>query len=160
MTDPTPSDAPVVPATTAPAAPVVAAPAPAPRKSKALGVFALILGLGACIGDLVLIGIAIAGVVGIAQSVTGGNFDITNPSSLLAGLAGFAFIAFLGFWVGIVVAALAVLLGIIAAVKNRGRAAGIFGAVFGFLVLVSHVSIALTILGSAETLSQLNGLAT
>jgi hypothetical protein len=163
MTDPTPSDAPVVPATPA-AAPAAAAPAAAPavvteapRKSKALGVFALLLGLGAFIGDIVLIGIAIAGAIGVAQSVSGGNFDF---STLLAGFAGFAFIAFIGFWVGIGVAALAMLLGIIAAVKNRGRAAGIFGAIFGLLVLISHLSVAATILGSAETLNQLNGLGT
>ena len=164
MTDPTPSDAPVVPATPA-AAPAAAAPAAAPavaaeaapRKSKALGVFALFLGLIAFIGDIVLIGIGVAGAIGVAQSVSGGNFDF---STILAGFAGFAFIAFIAFWIGIGVAALAMLLGIIAAVKNRGRAAGIFGAIFGLLVLISHLSVAATILGSAETLSQLNGLGT
>lgn len=155
MTDPTPSDAPVAPATSAAAAPVVVAEAP--RKSKALGVFALLLGLIAFIGDIVLIGIGVAGAIGVAQSVSGGNFDFTT---ILAGFAGFAFIAFIAFWIGIVVAALAMLLGIIAAVKNRGRAAGIFGAIFGLLVLISHLSVAATILGSAETLSQLNGLGT
>jgi hypothetical protein len=156
MTDPTPSDAPVVPAATA-AAPAAVPAAPAPRKSRGLGIFALILGLGAFIGDLVLLGIAVAGVVSIAQSVSGGNFEF---STLLAGFAGFGFIAFIGFWVGIVVAALAMLLGIIAAVKNRGRAAGIFGAIFGLLVLISHLSVLVTVLGSGDLLNTLNGLAT
>lgn len=156
MTDPTPPDAPVVPA--APAAVPATVPAvDAPRKSRALGIFALILGLGAFIGDIVLIVTAIVGAVGVAQSVSAGQFDFTT---LLAGFAGFAFIAFLGFWVGIVVAALAILLGIIAAVKNRGRAAGIFGAILGLLVLISHLIVLATVAGSGDLLSQLNGLGT
>jgi hypothetical protein len=153
MTDPTPSDAPVVPAAPAAAPAVVAAP----RKSRGLGVFALILGLLAFIGDIVLIGIGIAGAVNVAQSVTNGTLDL---STLLLGFGGFIFIAFIALIVGLIVAVLAILLGIIAAVKNRGRVQGIFGAIFGFLVLFSHGSVLLTILGSGDLLSQLNGLGT
>jgi hypothetical protein len=153
MSDLTPAETPAPPATTAaaPAASVVPAEAVRP-KSKALGVFALILGLIAFIGDIVLIVIAIVGAVGIAQSVSGGTFDITT---LLLGLGGFIFIAFIALIVGLIVAALAVLLGLIAAIKNRGRAAGIFGVVFGVLVLFTHVSVLLSFLGSGDLLSQL-----
>jgi hypothetical protein len=160
MTDPTTPQPPAVPATPpATAAPdSVAVPAAAePRKGRGLGIFALILGLGAFIGDIVLLGIAIAGAAAAFSNVSAGNFDFTT---ILAGLAGFAFIAFIGFWVGILVAALAMLLGIIAAVKNRGRAAGIFGAIFGLLVLISHLTILATVLGSGDLLSTLNGLGT
>ncbi|MEO8263015.1 MAG: hypothetical protein ABI566_10645, partial [Pseudolysinimonas sp.] len=126
MTDLTPADTPAPPATTAaPAAPVVVTETARP-KSKALGVFALILGLIGFIGDIVLLGIGIAGAVGIAQSVSGGTFDVTT---ILLGLGGFIFIAFIALIAGVVVGALAVLLGLIAAIKNRGRAAGIFGVV-------------------------------
>jgi len=157
MTDPTPpaSTPAAVPATVPATEAAVAVPVPAPRKSKGLGVFALILGLLAFVGDLVLIGIGVAGAAAAFSSVTGGNFDFTT---IIAGFAGFAAIAFIGFWVGLGVAALAMLLGIIAAVKNRGRAAGIFGAIFGLFVVISHVGILLTILGSGDTISQLNGL--
>jgi len=137
MTDPTPSDALVVPA--------------APQK-KGLGIFALILGLLAFLGDIVLLIIAIVGVVGAAQSISGGNYDIAH---LLLGFGGFIFIAFIGLIGGLIVAALAILLGIIAAVKRRGRAQGVTGAVLGFLVLFTHGSVLLTVLGSGDLLSQI-----
>ena len=152
MTDPTPA----VPAT--PAASSAVTPVPAnPPKGKGLGVFALVLGLLAFIGDIVLLVVAVIGAVGLASSVSNGNFDL---STLLIGLGGFVFIAFISLIVGLIVAVLAILLGIIAAVKNRGRAQGIVGAVFGFLVLFTHGSVLATILGSGDLLSQLNGLGT
>ncbi len=153
MTDPTP-DVPAVPA--APAAEVSPAPVATPR-GKGLGVFALILGLLAFLGDIVLIGIGIAGAINLFQSVSTGNFDI---STILLGFGGFIFIAFIGLIVGLIVAVLAILLGIIAAVKNRGRAQGIVGAVFGLLVLFTHGSVLATIFGSGDLLSQINGLGT
>lgn len=156
MTDPTPADAPVVPAAPVADAAVVPAAAPAP-KGKGLGIFAMILGLLAFIGDIVLLIIAVVGFVGLASSVTGGTFDL---SSLLLGLGGFLFIAFISLIGGLIVAALAILLGIIAAVKNRGRGQGIFGAILGFLVLFTHGSVLLTILGSGDLISQINGLGT
>ncbi|MEO8095169.1 MAG: hypothetical protein ABI632_09560 [Pseudolysinimonas sp.] len=187
MTDPIPSDAPVVPAAdvvpAAPAADVVpAAPAPdvvpaapaadvvpaapaadvvpvaaemAPRKSHGLGIFALLLGLLAFFADIALIVFAIVQVAAIAN-----NFDIStfNPQTILLGLAGYAAIALIAFFVGFGVAVLAILLGIIAAVKNRGRAAGIFGAIFGLLVLASHLIVLGTIAGSGSLISQIPGL--
>jgi hypothetical protein len=149
MTDPTPA---------VPAPQGAVAPAPAnPPKGKGLGIFALILGLLAFIGDIVLIIIGVAGAVSVATSLSSGNFDI---STLLLGFGGFIFIAFIGLIVGLIVSILAILLGIIAAVKNRGRVQGVFGAIFGFLVLFTHGSTLLTILGSGDLLSQLNGLGT
>jgi hypothetical protein len=156
MTDPTPSDASTpaavpatVPATeTAVATPVVVAPA----RGKGLGRFALILGLLAFVGDIVLVVIALVGAASAFSSITGGNFDFTT---IIAGLAGFAAIAFIGFWVGLGVAALAVLFGLIAAITNRGRAAGIVGLILGILVLISHIGLLATIAGSGDTISQL-----
>jgi hypothetical protein len=155
MTDLTPSDTPAVPATPAAATPAPVVVEAARPKGKGLGVFALILGLLAFIGDIVLLGIAIAGAVGVSQQVQGGTFDLTT---LLAGLGGFIFIAAIGLFGGLLVAFLAALLGIIAGVKNRGRAAGITGAILGILVLFTHLSVLVTILSSAGAISQLGTL--
>jgi len=159
MTDPTPADAPVVPATAVPAAAVPAADyavAPvttdAPRRSRGLGRFALILGLLAFFGDLVLI------VVGIVQLVSlFSGFDVSQlfTSATLAAAAGFFALAFIVFWAGIVVGGLAVLLGLIAAITDRGRAPGIVGLIFGLLVLITHIGIGLSILGAGSGISNL-----
>jgi hypothetical protein len=132
MTDPTPSDAstPVaVPATVPATETAVAAPAAAPAKGKGLGRFALVLGLLAFIGDIVLIVIAFIGAASAFSSITGGNLDF---GSILAGL-----------------------LGLIAAITNRGRAPGIIGLILGILVMISHFSVLGAIAGSGDTLSQL-----
>lgn len=126
-----------------------------PPKGKGLGIFALILGLLAFIGDIVLIVIGIIGAFSFVQSLSGGNFDF---SAILLGFGGFLLIAFIGLIVGLIVAALAVLLGIIAAVKNRGRAQGVFGAILGFLVLVTHGSFLATLAGSGDLISQVGSL--
>jgi hypothetical protein len=159
MTDPTPIDATppaavpaTVPATeTAVAAPVAAAPA----RGKGLGRFALVLGILAFVGDIVLIVIALVGAAGAISSISGGNFDFTT---IIAGLAGFAAIAFIGFWIGLGLAFFAGLFGLIAAITNRGRAAGIIGLILGLLVLISHVSVLGAIAGSGDAISQLGGI--
>ena len=156
MTDPTPADAPIVPA--APAGAVATeSTIPAAPKGRGLGIFALILGLLAFIGDIVLIVIAIVGAVGLASSVQAGTFDLT---SLLLGLGGLIFAAFIALIGGLIVAALAILLGIIAAVKNRGRVQGVIGTILGLLVLLTHIGILATFLGSGDLMSTLNGLGT
>jgi len=154
MSDLTPAETPVAPAVPAaaePAAPVVVS-APPVRKSGALGAFALILGLIAILGDLTVIVIAIVQIVNLFS-----NFDVSLifTASGLTALAGFLAIAFIVFWGGIVVAALAVLLGFIAAIKNRGRVAAIFGIVFGILVLITHIGIGLSSLGAGSGISNL-----
>lgn len=142
---------PAVPAP--PAGAPVAAPAAVPaRKGRGIGVFALILGLGAFLADVGIVAFAIGQVLNLAQ-----NFDL---GSLLAGLAGFVFLAFIGFWLGLFVAVLAIVLGIVAAVKNRGRIAGILGAILGLLVLASHLIVLAVVSGSSDLLSNLNGIGT
>ena len=87
MTDPIPSDAPVVPAAPAAAPAVVAAP----RKSRGLGVFALILGLLAFIG----VGAGLAASFALTRFLSSQLFGVsaTDPltfggvSLLLAGVA-------------------------------------------------------------------------
>lgn len=155
MTDPTPSDATppaAVPATVPATETAVAAPAPAPARGKGLGRFALVLGILAFVGDIVLIIIAFVGAASAFSSLTGGNIDF---GSILAGLAGFAVIAFGGFWIGLDIAFLAALLGLIAAITNRGRAAGVVGLILGILVMISHFAILGAIAGSGDTISQL-----
>jgi hypothetical protein len=153
MTDLTPSDAPTpVPAPAEPvAAPMVVADQPV-RKSHALGIFALILGLIAFLGDVAVIVLGIVQVVSLFS-----NFDVSQlfSSSTLTAFGGFIAIALIAFWVGIVVAGLAVLLGLIAAIKNRGRAAGIVGLIFGLLVLITHIGILLSILGAGVNIANL-----
>jgi hypothetical protein len=143
MTDPTPA----VPAVPAAPAGEVAPVATNPPKGKGLGVFALILGLLAFLTDLGVLGFAVAQIVSLAQS-----FDW---ASLALGFGGFIVFAFIAFWGGIVVGALAVLLGIIAAVKNRGRGAGIFATILGILVLGSHLIVGFAIAGSGQLLTGL-----
>ena len=53
---------------------------------------------------------------------------------------------------------LALLLGIIAIAKNRGRIAGVFGVIFSLLVLITHGSVALAIAQSGQALSGFSGL--
>lgn len=148
MTDPTPS-VPAVPSTPDSA---VAPLETAPAKGKGLGVFALILGLLAFVGDIVVF---IAAIVQAASVIS--NFDPTNLSSIALGLAGFAFVVFIAFIAGLAVGLLAVLLGLIAAIRNRGRVAGIFGVIFGGLVVLSRIIVFAT---TGDLISQISNLAT
>ncbi|MCU1417325.1 MAG: hypothetical protein JWP32_1499 [Schumannella sp.] len=154
MTDLTPAETPATPAVPAaaePAAPVVVQTAPV-RKSGALGGFALILGLLAFFGDVAVLVIGIVQVVSLFS-----NFDVSQlfTTTNLGALGAFLVIVGIVFWVGLVVAALAVLLGFIAAIKNRGRVAAIFGIIFGILVLITHLGIGFTVLSAGTGLSNL-----
>ena len=153
MTDLTPAETPATPAVPAadPAASAVVVAPPA-RKSGALGGFALILGLIAFLGDVAVLVIAIVQIVSLFS-----NFDISQllSASTIGPLAAFLAIATIAFWGGLVVAALAVLLGFIAAIKNRGRVAAVFGIIFGILVLVTHLGIAFTLLSAGSGISNL-----
>ncbi|MGN6501296.1 MAG: hypothetical protein ACTHKX_00130, partial [Pseudolysinimonas sp.] len=113
MSDLTPAGAPVPPAV--PTASEAGAPAVvevAPRKSKGLGIFAMILGLLAFLGDLVIVIVTVVQVVGVVA-----NFDVSNIFSTggLAALGAFLALLFIAYWGGLVVSGLAVLLGLIAA---------------------------------------------
>lgn len=145
MSDLTPAGTPVPPAV--PTAPEAGAPAVvevAPRKSRGLGIFAMILGLLAFFGDLVIVIVTVVQVVGVVA-----NFDVSNIFSGggLAALGAFLALLFIAFWGGLVVSALAVLLGLIAAISGRGRAQGVVGLIFGLLVFVSHLVVGISLLG-------------
>jgi hypothetical protein len=145
MSDLTPAGAPVPPAVpTAPEAGASAVVEVAPRKSRGLGIFAMILGLLAFLGDLVIVVITVVQVVGVVA-----NFDVTNLFSTggLAALGAFLALLFIAYWGGLIVSALAVLLGLIAAITGRGRAQGVVGLVFGLLVFLSHLVLGLSLLG-------------
>lgn len=161
MTDLTPTDpapaVPAVPVADAPAAPVVVpATAPdgvvapvevAPHRSRGLGRFALFLGIIAFLGDIGVLVFAVIQVASFAQTL-----DVQNGLTLLAGFAALAFIIF---WAGIIVGGLAVLLGLIAAISNRGRAPGIVGLILGLLVLLSHIGVGLAVLSAGSGISNL-----
>ncbi|MBX3194343.1 MAG: hypothetical protein KF727_04500 [Microbacteriaceae bacterium] len=141
------------PAATPAVAPATATPVPAataPRKGRGLGVFALILGLLAMLGDILVLV-----VIGVQIASLASNFDWTTLAASFAGVAILAIAAFFG---GFLVSALAILLGIIAAVKNRGRAAGVVGAILGFLVFISHLVVAITLAGAGSAISGIPGL--
>jgi len=148
MTDVTPPPAPqtAVPADSAavPAAPAAppAETAPVRRKGRFPGVASLILALLAVVGDIAVFVIAIVGIASFASSFDPSTLDFSSGLTAFFGFAAFAAIAF---WGGVIVAGLALLLGIIAIVSNRGRIPGIFGTIISILVLLTHLSIALAI---------------
>lgn len=164
MTDPTPAVPEVPAAAEVPAVPAAAAQTPAvpagagavattaaaaPRKGRGLGIFALVLGILGVLGDLM---VAIA--LGAQIASLAGGFEWT---SLLTAFLSVAFLGFIAFFGGLVVGGLALLLGIIAAVKNRGRVAGVFGAILGFLVLGSHLIILILIAAAGSAVSGVPG---
>ena len=153
MTDVTPppaapSEPPAVPVATPTEVEVVAPK----KKSGALGGFALILSILAILGDIVVI---VFGVVTLATAVNGFDMSTFEFGPILAALGAFAAIAVFAFFGGLILGALALLLGIIAIVKARGRVAGVFAVIFSILVLISHGSVALAIAQTGDSLSNL-----
>lgn len=155
MTDVTPPPPAAEPAAT-PAVPaatstdvVVEAPK---KKSGALGGFALVLAIIAILGDLVVI---IFGVVTLATAVNGFDLSTFEFGPILAALGAFAAIAVFAFFGGMILAVLALLLGLIAAIKGRGRVAGVFAIIFSILVLITHGSIALAIAQTGDSITNL-----
>lgn len=153
MTDVTPPPAPQTPAVPATAsAEVAAAETPVAKKGSGVGIASLLLALLAVIADLAIIVFAVISVASIVSNFDASSFEV---SSVLAALGGAAVLAAIGFFGGIVVALLALLLGIIAIAKNRGRVAGVFGLIFSILVLVTHGSVILAIAQSGAALTGL-----
>jgi hypothetical protein len=111
------------------------APAPAPRR-RGIGTAAFVLGLLAILGDLIGLIVAFFTLLG---AVTHIGETLTNVDNSLGAFLGVIILEFIVFFGGILFAALAVILGIVAAVRNRGRVLGIFGVIFGVVVLVSHI---------------------
>ncbi len=155
MTDVTPSPAPQSPAVPAAASTEVAAVAPVEKKGSGVGIASLLFAILAVIADLAIFVFALVTIVSVINNFDFANFDIPT---IVAGLGAAAFVAIVGFFGGIVLALLALLLGIIAIVKNRGRVAGVFGVIFSILVLITHGSVALGIAQSGEAISGITGL--
>ncbi len=96
------------------------------------------LGLLAILGDLIGLIVAFFTVLGAIGNL--GQILTTNVDNSLGAFLGVVILAFIVFFGGILFAALAVILGIVAVVRNRGRVLGIFGVIFGLVVLVSHIA--------------------
>ena len=153
MTDVTPPPAPQSPAV--PAAESTEVAPVEKKKGSGPGVASLLLSLLAVIADLVILVFAIVTLVSLFS-----NFDFANLEwgTILAGLGAAAFVTVIGFFGGIVLALLALLLGIIAIASKRGRVAGVFGVIFSILVLITHGSILLGIAQSGDAISGITGL--
>ena len=113
-----------------------------PKKSGALGGFALFLAILAIIGDIVVFILAVISVVTIVGNINTETFDV---STIVAGLGAFAVVAVVGFLGGFVLALFSILFGAIAIAKRRGRVAGIVAVILSVLVLITHGSLALTL---------------
>lgn len=123
-------------------APVVVATS---RKRRGFGIASFVLGLLAILGDLAVV---IAGLVAL------GSF-----ADDLEGGLGFAFIVLLAsivaFWGGLVLAVLAIVFGIIALVRNRGRVLAVAGIVLAAITAAVNVTVGVQLLFNADGLSQL-----
>jgi len=118
------------------AAPGVVAPT---RRRRGIGAAAFVLGLLAIFGDLIGIVVGLVTVLGAI-----GNLDqilTTNIDSSLGAFLGVIIVELIVFFGGILFGGLAVILGIVAAARNRGRVLGVFGVIFGLVVLLSHVAL-------------------
>jgi hypothetical protein len=149
MTDVTPPPVPQSPDVPAAASTEVA---PVEKNSSGVGIASLLLSLLAVLADIAIFVFAVVTVVSLFS-----NFDLASFEwgTIVASLGATALVALIGFFGGIALALLALLLGIIAIAKNRGRVAGVFGVIFSLLVLITHGSIALGIAQSGEAVTGL-----
>ncbi len=149
MTEVTPPPAPQTPAVPD-AAPTEVAKVE--KKGSGVGIASLLFAILAVIADLAILVFAVVTIATIFANFDFANFEI---STLFAGLGAAAIVAVIGFFGGIILALLALLLGVIAIAKNRGRVAGVFGVIFSILVLVTHGSVALAIAQSGDAVTNL-----
>jgi len=98
-----------------------------------------VLGLLAILGDLIGVAIALFALMGALGNV--GQILSTNIDNSLGALLGVVVVELIVFFGGILFGGLAVILGIVAAARNRGRVLGVFGVIFGLVVLLSHVAL-------------------
>lgn len=129
------------------ATPLPAVAPVATHRRRGLGAAAFVLGLLAILGDLIGVTVALFTLLG---AVTNLGQTFTNIDSSLGALFGVIVLEFLVFFGGILFAVLAVILGIVAAARNRGRVLGIFGVIFGVAVLLTHVALGITIATSGN----------
>jgi hypothetical protein len=155
MTDVTPPPAPQSVAVPADASTEAATVATVEKKGSGPGVASLLLSLLAVLADIAIFVFAVVTVVSLFS-----NFDLATFEwgTIVASLGAAAIIGVIGFFGGIALALLALLIGIIAIAKNRGRVAGVFGVIFSILVLITHGSIALGIAQSGEAIGGVSGL--
>lgn len=109
------------------------AAAPRPAKSKALGMIAFFLALGVFVVSIIVS--ALNGVAAAPFADTSGNgfnynadFSSSDPAEVAVGLATMAHLL-----IGSLAGLAALVLGIIAAVSNRGRGFGVAAAIIAFL---------------------------
>lgn len=122
------------------------APTAAPRR-RGIGAAAFVLGLLAILGDLIGITVALFTLLG---AMTNLGQTLTNVDNSLGAFLGVIILEFAVFFGGILFAVLAVILGIVAAARNRGRVLGIFGVIFGLAVLVTHLVLGITVATSGN----------
>ncbi|MES1212081.1 MAG: hypothetical protein ABUT11_00890 [Leifsonia sp.] len=125
-----------------PAVAPAAAPLATPARRRGIGAAAFVLGLLAILGDLIGVVVALFTLLGAVTDLRG---TFTNIDGSLGAVLGVIILEFIVFFGGILFALLAVILGIVAAARNRGRVLGVFGVVFGVGVLAVHVMILITV---------------
>lgn len=113
-----------------------AAAVAAPRR-RGMGAAAFVLGLLAILGDLIGLAVAFFTLLG---SVTHLGETLSNVDNSLGAFLGVIILEFIVFFGGILFAVLALILGLVAAVRNRGRVLGIFGMIFAIGVLLAHIA--------------------
>ena len=107
----------------------------APRRG--IGAAAFVLGLLAILGDLIGLAVAFFTLLGSLSNL---GETVTNVDNSLGAFLGVIILEFIVFFGGILFAVLALILGLVAAVRNRGRVLGIFGAIFAIGVLIAHIA--------------------
>lgn len=119
-----------------------AAPPAAPPRRRGIGTAAFVLGLLAVFGDLIGVIVAFFTLLGAVTDLRG---TFTNIDGSLGAVLGVVILEVIFFFGGILFGLLAVILGLVAAIRNRGRVLGVFGVIFGLGVLVVHVMILITV---------------
>ncbi len=145
--DATAHPAAAVPATTPPVTPGALVSPAAPGRHRGVGTAAFVLGLLALLGDLAGIIIAVAT---FASAITSIGTELSNIDDSLGSLLGVIIIEFMVFFGGIVFGLLAVILGVVAAARNRGRVLGVFGVILGLIVLVGHLALLIAVMTSGN----------
>lgn len=142
------------PGAAVPPAPPVAAEAAVPsaqtpekHRRRGIGTAAFVLGLLAIGGDIVGIVVALFTLLG---AVTNLGETLSNVDNSLGAFLGVIILEFAVFFGGILFAVLAVILGIVATARNRGRVLGVFGVIFGLIVLATHVVLGITVATSGN----------
>lgn len=125
---------PETPSPTAPADSRPATTAPA-KKKRALGNWSFNIGLLALLAEIGLLISIWATVASVQAGIEAGQGTDVAPGSVLL----IEQIAVVVFWAGLAIAILAVLLGAIAIATGRGRSSGVWGVLFGAVVIVLRI---------------------